>query len=75
MWRSSSPGVPSFAILPLALSTLPAGILRIIDLKQLYLKFIAKHYSYCMYEIRAKPAMADSTILKNHYSGLFENCL
>jgi hypothetical protein len=74
MLHSSSPGVPFFAILPLALSTLPAGILRIIDLKQLYLKFIAKHYSYCMYEIRAKP-LADSAILNKHYSGLFENCL
>ena len=74
MWHSSSPDVPSFATLPLALSALPAGTLRIIDLRQ-DLKFIATHYSYYMYEIRAAATfVTDSAGVKMH-SGSFESCL
>jgi hypothetical protein len=75
MWHSSSPGVPSFATQPLALSALPAGTLRIIYLKH-YLKFIATtHYSYYMYEIRARAMFAADSAAEKRHSGSFESCL
>ena len=58
----------------MALSALPAGTLRIIDLRQ-DLKFIAVHYSYYMYEIRVIATFAtDSASVKMH-SDSFESCL